>query len=265
MIPLLIIDSVHLKGPYVGTMFSAVGMDGNNEIVPIAMGVGKTESGPSWTWFLRKLSQCIGEVPNLTFVIDRAASIDLAIRTLEPAPTSSKDKRKRWMFWEACKAYRLSDFETTMDLMRHNLLRAAQYLKEVGYARWARSHFPGLRYSAMTSNGAESVNSVTRFACYLPITMLVEFYRATLQQWYFIRRHNGAQMMNAVTHWAEAKLEKRIHRSANWKLLGRRMKVQVVVEDHVNVTNHGSWIIKFSRELQHRILPAMQLTYFDSV
>ncbi|XP_024966987.1 uncharacterized protein LOC112506893 [Cynara cardunculus var. scolymus] len=105
-----------------------------------------------------------------------------------------------------------------MDLMRHSLPRAAQYLEEVGYARWARSHFVGLRYSAITSNSVESVNSVTRFVRYLPITMLVEFYRTTLQQWYFIHRHNGAQMMNVVTPWAEAKLDKRIHRSANWKV-----------------------------------------------
>ncbi|XP_024990727.1 uncharacterized protein LOC112525014 [Cynara cardunculus var. scolymus] len=226
-------DGAHLKGPYVGTMFLAVGMNGKNGIVPIAMGVGKTESGPSWTWFLCKLRQCIGDVPNLTFVTDRATSIDLAIRTVFPNVhrrlccwhlsqnlrlTSTKEKRKWWMFWEACKAYRLLDFEATMDLMRHILPRAAQYLEEVGYARWTRSHFPGLRYSAMTSNSAESVNSVMRFARYLPITMLVEFYQVTLQQWYFIRRHNRAQMMNAVTPWAEAKLEKRIHRSANWKV-----------------------------------------------
>ncbi|XP_024961927.1 uncharacterized protein LOC112502287 [Cynara cardunculus var. scolymus] len=79
MRPLLIMDDAHLKGPYVGTMFLAVGMDGNNGIVPIAMGVGKTKSGTSWTWFLCKLRQCIGDVPNLTFVTDRVASIDLAI------------------------------------------------------------------------------------------------------------------------------------------------------------------------------------------
>ncbi|XP_024963496.1 uncharacterized protein LOC112503734 [Cynara cardunculus var. scolymus] len=166
MRPLLIMDGSHLKGPYVGTMFLAVDMDGNNGIVPIAMGVGKTESGPSWTWFLRKLRQFIGDVPNLTFVTDRAASINLAIRTVFPSAhhrlcclhlsqnlclNSTKEKRKRWMFWEACKAYRLSDFEATMDLMRHSLPRVAQYHEKVGYARWAQSHFPGLRYSAMTS------------------------------------------------------------------------------------------------------------------
>ncbi|XP_024965972.1 uncharacterized protein LOC112506184 [Cynara cardunculus var. scolymus] len=156
MRPLLIMDSVHLKGPYVGTMFLAVGMDGNNGIVPITIGVEKIESGPSWTWFLRKLRQYIGDMPNLTFITDRAASIDLAIQTVFSSAhhglccphliqnlrlNSTKEKSKRWMFWEACKVYRLSDFEATMDLMWQSLPIAAQFLEEVGYARWARSHF----------------------------------------------------------------------------------------------------------------------------
>ncbi|XP_024984100.1 uncharacterized protein LOC112520027 [Cynara cardunculus var. scolymus] len=204
--PLLIMDGAHLKGPYVGTMFLAVSMNGNNQIILIAMEVGKTKSGPSWIWFLHKLRQCIGELPNLTFVTDRAASIELAIRTIFPNAhhrlccrhlsqnlclTSSRDKRKRWMFWETCKAYRVSDFETTMYLMWHSLPNAAQYLEEVGYARWARSHFPGLSYSAMTYNSVESVNSVTWFAL---------------------------QMINTTTPWAKAKIEKRIHRSENWRI-----------------------------------------------
>lgn len=126
--PLLIMDGAHLKGTYVGTMFLAVRMDGNNQIVPIAMGVGKTESGPAWTWFLAKLKECIGESANLTSVIDRATSIDFPIRTVFPNAhhglcaqhllvnlkrTSKREKTKKWMFWEACKSYRLSDLEAT--------------------------------------------------------------------------------------------------------------------------------------------------------
>ena len=40
----LIIDAAHLKGPYLGTMFLVVAMDGNNNIVPIAFGVGRSET-----------------------------------------------------------------------------------------------------------------------------------------------------------------------------------------------------------------------------
>ncbi|GKA77661.1 hypothetical protein Tco_0784198, partial [Tanacetum coccineum] len=42
--PLLIIDAAHLKGLYKGTNLLAVGMDGNNQIVPIAFGICKGET-----------------------------------------------------------------------------------------------------------------------------------------------------------------------------------------------------------------------------
>ncbi|GJW54955.1 transposase, MuDR, MULE transposase domain protein [Tanacetum coccineum] len=49
----------HLKGTYKGTNLVFVGMDGNNQIIPIATGVSQGETGESWTWFLLKLKECI--------------------------------------------------------------------------------------------------------------------------------------------------------------------------------------------------------------
>ena len=43
--PILIVDAAHLKGVYKGTNFQAVGMDGNNKIVPIAYGICRGETG----------------------------------------------------------------------------------------------------------------------------------------------------------------------------------------------------------------------------
>ncbi|GJU19892.1 transposase, MuDR, MULE transposase domain protein [Tanacetum coccineum] len=39
---------------YKGTNLIAVGMDGNNQILPIAMGVTQAKTGASWTWFLSR-------------------------------------------------------------------------------------------------------------------------------------------------------------------------------------------------------------------
>ncbi|GJR77412.1 transposase, MuDR, MULE transposase domain protein [Tanacetum coccineum] len=61
MRPLIIIDAAHLKGTYLGTNLVAVGMDGNNQVIPITTGVSQGETDESWTWFLRKLKECIGE------------------------------------------------------------------------------------------------------------------------------------------------------------------------------------------------------------
>ncbi|GJY35921.1 reverse transcriptase domain-containing protein [Tanacetum coccineum] len=62
-------NGAHLKGEFLGTMYLAVAMDGNNQILPLAYGVGKSETFRSWDWFLRKLKECItGKQDNLTII-----------------------------------------------------------------------------------------------------------------------------------------------------------------------------------------------------
>nr|GEV78351.1 hypothetical protein [Tanacetum cinerariifolium] len=51
MQPLIIIDGAHLKGEFFDTMYLAVAMDGNNQILPLAYGVGKSETFRYWDWF----------------------------------------------------------------------------------------------------------------------------------------------------------------------------------------------------------------------
>nr|GEV59714.1 transposase, MuDR, MULE transposase domain protein [Tanacetum cinerariifolium] len=75
MRPLIIIDGVHLKGNYLGTNLLDVGMDANNQILPLSTGVSQGETGESWTWFLTKLKEKIGEPPNLCIILDRHAAI----------------------------------------------------------------------------------------------------------------------------------------------------------------------------------------------
>nr|GEW42591.1 transposase, MuDR, MULE transposase domain protein [Tanacetum cinerariifolium] len=58
----------------------AVGMDGNNQIVPIAFGICKGETGSCWSWWMSVLKQCIGDNPNLLFISDRHAAIALALQ-----------------------------------------------------------------------------------------------------------------------------------------------------------------------------------------
>ncbi|GJW01872.1 putative reverse transcriptase domain-containing protein [Tanacetum coccineum] len=85
MRPLIIIDGAHLKGEFLGTMYLAVAMDGNNQILPLAYGVGKSETFRSWDWFLTKLKECIiGKQDHLTIISDGAVSIASAIKNVFP-------------------------------------------------------------------------------------------------------------------------------------------------------------------------------------
>ncbi|GKA80357.1 transposase, MuDR, MULE transposase domain protein [Tanacetum coccineum] len=62
--------AAHLKGLYKGTYLVAMAIDGNNQIVPIAFGICKGETGPCWTWWMSVLRECIGDNPNSLFIPD---------------------------------------------------------------------------------------------------------------------------------------------------------------------------------------------------
>nr|GEV13413.1 hypothetical protein [Tanacetum cinerariifolium] len=85
MRPLIIINTAHLKGTYEGTNLLAVGMDDNNQIVPIATGVCQGgESTKAWSFFLSKLKESIGVNQGMTVISDRHPCIVSACVTVFP-------------------------------------------------------------------------------------------------------------------------------------------------------------------------------------
>ncbi|XP_077226233.1 uncharacterized protein LOC143859400 [Tasmannia lanceolata] len=49
---IVLVDGTHLRGKYLGILLIAVGVDGNNGLVPLAFGVVDNENEDSWCWFL---------------------------------------------------------------------------------------------------------------------------------------------------------------------------------------------------------------------
>ena len=50
-------DGCFLKGPYGGQLLTAVGMDANNKMYPLAIAVVGVENYDNWSWFLGLLVQ----------------------------------------------------------------------------------------------------------------------------------------------------------------------------------------------------------------
>lgn len=78
---LLGLDGAFMKGPFPGQVLTAVGIDPNNGIYPLAYAIVDAENKDSWTWFL----QCLGDDLNLeansnfTFISDRQKVITYSI------------------------------------------------------------------------------------------------------------------------------------------------------------------------------------------
>jgi hypothetical protein len=71
----------------------------------------------------------------------------------------------------------------------------------------------------MTTNIAESMNSALRHARFLPISVLAEYYRATLQKWFHERRAVLSARTKNLTPWCEKELNARNKESGRMEVL----------------------------------------------
>nr|GFB40265.1 hypothetical protein [Tanacetum cinerariifolium] len=134
MRPFIIIDGAHLKGEFLGTM------DGNNQILSLAYGVGKSETFRSWDWFLRKLKECIiCKQDHVTIISDGAVSIVLAIKNVF---TNA--------FHGRCY------FEERFSTLRDWLPSIANKLDMIGLEKWARVPFPAVAEAKLAQRIAKS-------------------------------------------------------------------------------------------------------------
>ena len=99
--PVICVDGTFLTGKYRGQILTAIGQDGNNQIVPLAFAFVESENTESWTWFFRQLKiSVVKETPNVCILHDRHAGILNAVKTLtQPGPaeqTPWTDMQSRW-------------------------------------------------------------------------------------------------------------------------------------------------------------------------
>ncbi|GJR35588.1 transposase, MuDR, MULE transposase domain protein [Tanacetum coccineum] len=139
MRPLIIIDGAYLKGTYEGTNLLAVGIDDNNQIVPIATCVCQGgESTEAWSFFLSKVKESIGVVQDMTVISDQHP--DAAADELTEWAAAKVHRRKlksaKWIVDEVDKrqVYQVNDLPNVeiVDLDSHECTFRETY-KELVY------------------------------------------------------------------------------------------------------------------------------------
>ncbi|XP_018487547.2 uncharacterized protein LOC108858060 [Raphanus sativus] len=170
----VVVDGTHLKGRYAGCLLTASAEDGNHQIFPLACAVVDSENDKSWEWFFQNLAAFVPNESGLVLMSDRHPSIYKAISQVYPSAghcicvvhlkrnirTNFRERHLGHLVAKTARAYRLNDFYVTFSEIKAMDPSCAAYLIEIGFENWSRSHFPGNRYNVMTSNLAESWNSV---------------------------------------------------------------------------------------------------------
>ena len=231
--PVVAIDGTFLMSKYHGTMFVAVCKSGDNHIFPLAVGIGDSENDDSWEWFLNKFKLAYGEREGLVFVSDRHKSIATVLKKVFPnamhgicmyhlkgnLKASYSKVMVDDLFLLCAKAYRMCQFEHYMHQMAMLDPRIRPYLHKIGYEKWSRAYATGKRYSILTTNIAESMNSATKHGRGLPVAAFVEWFRGMLQSWFCKRLTIGLKMASPLTTWAEDELRKRNKASLYMKVI----------------------------------------------
>ncbi|XP_023766260.2 uncharacterized protein LOC111914783 [Lactuca sativa] len=84
IIDLVGLDGAFMKGPFPGQVLTAVGLDSNNGIYPLAYAIVESENTASWKWFLENLGDDLelGSNSNYTFISDRQKGLQIAVDQL---------------------------------------------------------------------------------------------------------------------------------------------------------------------------------------
>jgi hypothetical protein len=101
--PLLCIDGTFLTGKYRLQMLTVIGVDGNNQLLPVAFAFVESENTDSWYWFLERVKLAVVRGrEDVCLIHDRHAGILRAILDLQEGcvetgePPKWRDVRSRW-------------------------------------------------------------------------------------------------------------------------------------------------------------------------
>ncbi|XP_012836375.1 PREDICTED: uncharacterized protein LOC105957010 [Erythranthe guttata] len=138
--PLIGVDGCHLKDKHGGVLLTAVGVDPNNNIYPIAYALVEKETRETWDWFL---------------------TIGQAFKSI---------------LWKAARATTVNEFSRNMEEMNELDENAFQWLNDKPPQNWSRSHFnTHPRCDMLLNNGCESFNSSILEAREKPIVSMLEW------------------------------------------------------------------------------------------
>jgi len=191
--PVISVDGTHIYGKYEIKLLIAVGIDGNDNILPLAFAIVDKESKEAWKWFFRNLSaHVIKSRQDVCVISDRAKGILTSLHELrrfqEPRAfhrfcirhlksnfqSKFPNKDLSRLMWRAASAHQVRKFESLMWQIKEENIEAYEYLMEIPLEKWTVSYDDGKRWGVLTTNLSESFNGVLKKARGLPVTAMVK-------------------------------------------------------------------------------------------
>ncbi|BFG28965.1 hypothetical protein CerSpe_152390 [Prunus speciosa] len=196
--PVVGFDGCHVKGSHPSQILSAVRVDGNNGMYPIAFVDVEVENTESWSWFFDIFFQDVG-IQNgngWVFITHKQKSLGNSLHALMSNAehrhcvrhlhnnfklASHTGVALKQRLWAAARATTLPVFEVKMEQMLGQFEAAYKWLEERPTAYWNRSHFSTVpKCDILLNNLCECFNVAILEARDKPIVTLLERIRTYL-------------------------------------------------------------------------------------
>ncbi|KAL0319829.1 UNVERIFIED_CONTAM: hypothetical protein Sradi_5244400 [Sesamum radiatum] len=193
--PVIWLDGCHLKGPYGDILLTAISINLNNNLYPLAYAVVSGETREAWRWFLELLRDDLHIVRDdtFTFISDKQKGLIPAFESMFPGSDNRfcvrhlhgnmKSAGFRGLafkkgLWNAAKATTMSEFIFKMDELGKLDSKVVEWLSDKPPAHWSRSHFNCFsKCDMLLNNICETFNSNILEAREKPIMTMLEWIR----------------------------------------------------------------------------------------
>ncbi|XP_026396521.1 uncharacterized protein LOC113291170 [Papaver somniferum] len=145
------LDACHLNGKCGGVLMAATGLDGQNGLVTLGIGVYSFETIENWIMFLTYLRDKLNAHPKpLTFISDRQKGILEGVQAVFPEAHHRycwrhlysnfkkhyKGQKLYSSLWNAAKCYKIKHFQKYMEEIRQENPLVVKYLEDAGVESW---------------------------------------------------------------------------------------------------------------------------------
>ncbi|XP_047264154.1 uncharacterized protein LOC124896607 [Capsicum annuum] len=214
------VDGTHLYGKYEIKLLITVGIDGNDNILPLAFAIVDRELKEAWKWFFRKLSAyVIKDREDVCIISDREKEILATLSELwqfqEPQAFHRfcvrhlksnfqyyfPNRNLSDLMWNAALAHQVRKFEALMWEIREENEEASEYLMQFPLDKWMISHDDGKRWGVLTTNLLESFNGLLKKARRLPVTATVRLSLEQTVERYTCKSQTAHQLVEQKELW----------------------------------------------------------------
>ncbi|XP_049391160.1 uncharacterized protein LOC125855479 [Solanum stenotomum] len=240
------VDGTFLRSKYEGVLLSAVAQDAENHIFLVAFYVVDKECDASYEYFFQNMRSLVDDTDELCIISYRHPSIRKMISIIyhashygccmrhlgENIRNNFHNSKVETHFYKAAKAYDRCEFNEHFNQIRDLVPKAAKTLERIGFHIWSRAFCSGNRYNIMTSNIAESVNSMFDVEIEFPIVALFDEINRRFAL-LFHQRH--MELVNSANRFVPS-IEKDISKYVN---AGNKLLSHQIANYKFSVTGHG--------------------------